>query len=159
MGLYRGWRPKLRDGALAMVLGLVALGGFAVYYTERYSIASPSMEPTLAVGEDVWAVRRYETPRRGQIVAFVHDGTILIKRVVGLPGEQIEAIDGQLMVSMAPLNESVWIDEPLPTGDFGPIELGENEYFLLGDNRPESIDSRHFGPITGDRLSYIVLGH
>jgi signal peptidase I len=142
---------------LAVILLLVLGGVIATYYLERFSIASGSMEPALEVGEVVWAVRRFQPIERGQVVAFEPSaGDILVKRVIGMPGERIEAVDGQLLVDRGTLNEAVWIDQPQPTETFGPVELGPDQYFVMGDNRAQSIDSRHFGPVALDELTYII---
>jgi signal peptidase I len=143
---------------LAVILAAVVLGGVLVYYTERFAIASVSMEPTLAVGDTVWALRRFRTPERGDLVAFESDGGVpLVKRIIGMPGERIEAIDGVVHIDRGQLDESVWTGVTIATDDFGPVELGPADYFVMGDNRSHSIDSRHYGPITEDQLAYIVL--
>lgn len=151
-------RHFVRDAALAIILATVVLGGVLVYYTERFSIASVSMEPTLPVGDTVWALRRFRSPERGDLVAFENGGGVpLVKRIVGMPGERIESIDGVVHVNRGALDESVWTGVTVETEDFGPVVLGADEYFVMGDNRSHSIDSRHYGPIVEEQLAYFVL--
>ena len=118
--------------------------------TGRFKIESVSMQPNLHEGEYVIVDKvsyRLGIPQRGDIVVFSIEGETrdLIKRVIGLPGETIEmsngivTIDGQLL------------DEPYvasPSGGVLPArQLGADEYFVMGDNRGNSKDSRVFGPI------------
>ncbi len=151
----------LKNAFVGLVLLTMALLGAGVYFTERYSVMTGSMEPTLEVGKTVWALRVSEAPNRGAIVSFENptragSGEVLIKRVVGLPGERVEAIDGVVHVDFEALDESGWLPSATATSDFGPIDLGPNHYFLLGDNRQHSIDSRTFGSIATDQIVYEI---
>lgn len=151
--------PDLIIGVMVAAILVMSAG---VYFFERYDIASESMDPTLEVGETVWAVRLYTPPERGDVIAFVNpmapdSDEIVIKRVVGMPGERVEAYDGVVHANYGPLNEGVWVDAPAPTEDFGPFELGDGEYFMMGDNRSRSADSRMFGPVPRSALLYRVV--
>ncbi len=144
---------------------VVAICGLAagLYYTERYQIRTGSMTPTLEVGETVWAVQMTRAPQRGDIVAFPNpaDPTgseILIKRVIGLPGEIVESRDGVVHIDLGQLDESVLYDDPEFTADFAPIEVAADEVFVMGDNRDESTDSRSFGPVPIDAIGYRIIG-
>lgn len=102
-------------------------------------IAGSSMENTLRSG-DVALVFRLAPPRRGSIMQCTFDGRSgsYVKRVIGTPGDTVEFSAGQLMVNDQPLSEP-YVSSP--TEDMR-ITLSENEYFVLGDNRAESYDSR-----------------
>jgi signal peptidase I len=87
----------------------------------------------------------------------------VVKRVIGLPGETIECIDGVVYIDGEVLDESAWIDEETASAweaeqgsafntDFEAVTLGEDEYFLMGDNRPISMDSRDVGAISKDDI-------
>jgi signal peptidase I len=87
-----------------------------------------------------------------------------IKRVVGLPGETIEMRDGTVHIDGEPLPEAPRAEGGYLTArhysDFGPVELGPDEYFMMGDNRPSSSDSRQFGAIPEDQIvgrAFVVI--
>ncbi len=95
--------------------------------------------------------------KHGQIVVFYatpeREGDPLIKRVIGVPGDTIAISDGQVYVN------GEWLAEPYVHGKFtdcssycGPLTLGPGEYFMMGDNRPVSRDSRSFGPIPAEQI-------
>ena len=106
------------------------------------------MEHTISVGDRVIGNRLAYTlgdPQRGDIAIFKFpddESQLFIKRVIGLPGDKIQIINGLVYVndSAEPLEEDYLPEEP--TGDFGPFYVPEDSYFMLGDNRNYSKDSR-----------------
>jgi signal peptidase I len=82
-------------------------------------------------------------------------GTKYLKRVVGLPGETIELRSNKLIRDGQPIAENYPATDA-PVADFGPVVLGEGQYFVLGDNRARSKDSRYIGPISHDQLRGLV---
>lgn len=96
-------------------------------------------------------------PQRGQIVIFFtspdRTSDPLIKRVIGLPGDTIELRDGGVRINGVPLNEPYLHDQFTSCNRYcKPIRLLPGTYFLMGDNRVNSLDSRDFGPIPADQI-------
>ena len=128
---------------------------------QAFYIPSASMEPTLEIGDRVLVNKlayRFGEPNRGDIVVFERPenssaGVVddLIKRVIGLPGETIEAHDGVVTINGAPLDEP-WLPEGTFTPDFAPVEVPDDHVFVLGDNRPNSEASNRFGPVDDDLI-------
>ena len=107
---------------------------------------------------------RFRSPNRGEVVVFRYPENpqeYFIKRIVALPGEKIEIIDGNVFIFNREhpdgfkLNETSYLSDNIKTYNVedGPVELMDNQYFVLGDNRYASKDSRSFGPL--DR-SFII---
>jgi signal peptidase I len=144
--------------AAALVVALV----IKTFLFQAFYIPSESMEPTLRPGDRVLVNKlSYDLHgiHRGDIVVFKRppaeagDPTIkdLIKRVIGLPGETIEARDGQVYINGQPLKES-YLPPGAVTTNLPLQKVGPGQYFVMGDNRTNSKDSRYIGTIPGSLI-------
>jgi signal peptidase I len=128
------------------------------YVGQRTKVSGDSMEATLHNEDNLIVDKisyRFRDPKRFEIVVFPYryqENTYYIKRIIGLPGETVQIIDGYVYIDGELLDESYGL-EVIEEGRYGiakePVKLGEDEYFVLGDNRNCSADSReeHVGLI------------
>jgi len=126
-------------------------------FTGRYQVLSVSMEPTLHEGQYLLVSKAsywFHGPERGDIVVVKplngdKNSIPLIKRLIGLPGDTIEARDGRIWINSVAINET-YVSGPL--GYVNRWTLATNEYFLLGDNRNNSSDSHSWGPVPKENI-------
>lgn len=133
------------------------------YIGQRTQIMGSSMEPTLSDGDNVYVDKfsyLNREPERFEIVVFPCEdqiGTYYIKRVIGLPGETIfiDKETGYVYINGEKLEEDYVVYKSKKDGIAGtPLTLGEDEYFVMGDNRDNSLDSRaaEFGPVKREEI-------
>lgn len=110
-------------------------------------VEGESMEPTLESGERVIfnkLIYLIDKPKRGDIVIIEHPTKNYVKRVIALPGETIEMKNHLLYIDGEHYDETFISEKAINhTGDFGPVEVPEDSYFVMGDNRAISKDSRN----------------
>ena len=151
-------KEKLEDKKVRGVLRLVfeiivtlafaALVGIAMF--QSVTMQESSMEPTISVGDRYFMNRviyRVSSPKRGDVIVFrtnaSDDAALHIRRVIGLPGETVQIVDGQILINGETYKEGR--DFPVisnPGMASSPVTLESGEYFVLGDNRNNSEDSR-----------------
>jgi signal peptidase I len=164
----RGYRVVI-EWAIILIAVLLCTVLLRTYVVQSFSIPSLSMYPTLQVGDRIIVNKLsydFHGIHRGDIVVFRRppledqDYADLVKRVIGLPGETISSKDGHVYIDGKQLNEP-WLP-PGPAsytgalpGDAhpqynlpGPVKIPQGEYYVMGDNRTDSEDSRFFGPIS-----------
>jgi signal peptidase I len=125
------------------------------FLAQPFLVKGASMEPNFKDGDYLLVDEisyRLRAPERGDVVVFRYPGdeaVFYIKRIVGLPKEEIEILGGRIAVSGRVLDED-YLPAALKTDSFNNARfvLGENQYFVLGDNRPFSSDSRRWGPVS-----------
>lgn len=112
------------------------------------TVPTGSMENTIMTGDRILALRTsywFGEPERGDVVVFEYPDdptgeTLYVKRIIGLPGDTVEVRGGEVLVNGEALEEP-YIKE-VTEGDFGPYTVPEDGYFMMGDNRNKSLDSR-----------------
>jgi signal peptidase I len=176
------WRRHLKP----FVVMVLILCSFRSAIADWNDVPTGSMNPTILEGDRIfvnklayglkipfttWHLLHWNEPQRGEIVVFNSpaDGTRLVKRVVGLPGDLVQMIDNRLLINGQPLHyttSAAQITEQLgPTNhkmqllprqpamrNFGPIRVPAGEYFMMGDNRDNSYDSRYIGTVKLDQI-------
>lgn len=125
--------------AAIILLAMLALYGFGPKGLRFFMVPSGSMEPTLQVG-DMLATLRFPEYHRGDIVVMRHNGEYLVKRVVGIPGDVLNVVDGALFIGGKYASEP-YIKEPMGYVIDRPVRVPEGQVFFLGDNRNHSEDS------------------
>jgi signal peptidase I len=146
-----------------LVIGGALLVAFLIktFLFQAFYIPSESMEPTLVDRDRVIVNKlsyRLHDVNRGDLVVFDRPPSEpptevdeLIKRVIALPGETIEARDGEIYIDGRLLSEP-YLRTPASSGNFGPVTVPDGHVFVMGDNRMNSRDSRVFGPIDQDLI-------
>jgi signal peptidase I len=147
--LRREIRSWGRDLVIALSLAVVII----VFFYQPVKVEGTSMTPLISDQERIFInkfVYRFEPIERGDVVVFWYplDRTkSFIKRVVGLPGDTVEIRSGHVYVNGKRLPEPYLPPESADSGSFGPTRVPRGEYFVLGDHRTSSNDSRVFGPV------------
>lgn len=111
-------------------------------------VNGPSMDNTLKHGQ-ILILNKLDKYKRGDIVVVDLGDEKIIKRIVGLPGESIYCLNGEIYINDEKIKEDYTSSETL---DFTKVFIQEDEYFVMGDNRPVSMDSRSFGPINKSQM-------
>ncbi|HEV2455528.1 MAG TPA: signal peptidase I [Verrucomicrobiae bacterium] len=195
--LRQYWRKEIRP----LLITALVLFSVRSSLADWNDVPSGSMNPTIIEGDRIfvnklaydlkvpfttWHLAQWSNPQRGDIVVFYspHDGTRLVKRVIGLPGDTVELRNEQLIINGKPVDYATLSPEisvQLPLGEqessqfatedlpghshavmalpgvparrsFGPVHVPDGSYFMMGDNRDNSFDSRYFGVVARDRI-------
>lgn len=129
--------------AISMIIILI----LRIYIFEIVKVSGDSMYPTLKDGQLIFLWKPISTLSRGDIVVFTSpDETELIKRVIGLPGENIEIENGIVYIENIEMDEKYQFDST-PPDSISEILISTDSVFVMGDNRNFSEDSRKFGTI------------
>ena len=140
---------ELLSWIVYIVIVVILSLGIITFVGQRTKVSGHSMETTLSDGDNLIVDKisyRFRDPERFEIIVFPFqyvEHTYYIKRIIGLPGETVQVIDGYVYINGEMLDENYGLevmDDPGIAAE--PITLGEDEYFVLGDNRNHSSDSR-----------------
>lgn len=158
--------PKIIKDILEMLVGsaVAVFLAFVIVFSVgmRTSVVGDSMEPVLCNGQEILMNRliyRISMPKRGDVVVFLPNGNqnshFYVKRVVGLPGETVQIRDGSVYIDGVLLAEDESLDKIADPGIAqNELELSSDEFFVLGDNRNSSEDSRsgNIGAVKKDTI-------
>lgn len=145
-----------------VIISFVSITLIYKFVAQPFIVKGASMEPTfenndfLLVDEFIY---RFRVPERGEVIVFRNprnEAEFYIKRIVGLPGEEVIIREGAVFIDGKMLDEQ-YVPESMRTmpGDYRFV-LTDNEYFVMGDNRLESSDSRSWGPLDKREIIGIV---
>ena len=140
------------------ILAVVIISIIVIYrfIAQPFLVQGASMEPNFSTGDYLLvdeATYYFREPSRGEVIVFENPNNTAeyyIKRIIGLPGEEVVVSDGEIAINGEVLEESYLQDGISVNGRY-VFQLDEDEFFVMGDNRPQSFDSRNWGPL-GEKL-------
>lgn len=152
--LWNSAQEWLRVIVIALAIALP----IRFFIAEPFVVNGASMDPTFSTGQFLIVDRiswRFEQPKRGEVVVFRYPNdpsTYYIKRIIGLPGETVSIEDGKVTIKAHPSDagtvlDETYIDSSHRSHETMHITLDKNHYFVMGDNRLQSSDSRVWGPL------------
>lgn len=165
-----GWMRSIKEAfsfigetVKIVLLALVIIVPVRMFLFQPFFVRGASMEPTFHNGDYLIIDElsyRFRAPRRGEVVVFrfpSDPSQFYIKRILGLPGETVRISGGKISVGLGAntlqgLEEAYLSAAHQNGGDFSPLTLGPDEYFMLGDNRGASSDSRRWGALDKDLI-------
>jgi signal peptidase I len=140
-----------------LVIAGLLIAFFRAFLFQNYVVEGQSMLNTLFPGERVIVSRIsyiIGRPARGDVIVLQYPldpKRDFVKRIIGLPGETVAIVNGQVFINGRPLPPETYVVYPSHT-DMAPLQLGPDEYFVMGDNRAGSSDSRVWGPLPARRI-------
>lgn len=135
-------------GPLATLFLIVVLVFYVFFSPHR--VNGDSMEPSLRHGERTLVTRGYDKPQRGDVIVFTainerNRPEDLVKRIVALPGDTVSVAGGVATVNGVPEAQGSFFADPSDTHVIEPVTVPQGMVFVMGDNRPVSLDSRYIG--------------
>ena len=145
-------KKKELIGWILTIVAAFAVFGILMIFVQPGVVDGSSMEPNYYEGDRFFVIRDWidDDYNYGDVVCVDIDGKIIIKRIIGLPGDVIELKDGYVYRNDVKIDESEYLDSSVKTESQGLATIfiiGEGEYFVLGDNRAVSFDGRLLGPV------------
>jgi len=176
-------KSLIREYAESIVIAILLALVIRTYLVQAFKIPSGSMEDTLLIGDHLLVnkfiygtklpfsdkrILKLRDPRRGDVIVFVYPedpSKDFIKRVIGTPGDVVEEKDKQLFVNGKPYanpheihkEKDIIPKEMNPRDTFGPITVPPGSYFVMGDNRDRSYDSRFWGFVSRDKIKGLAF--
>ncbi|MDO8668899.1 MAG: signal peptidase I [Candidatus Buchananbacteria bacterium] len=163
-GKFKRLLDFIWEMAKITLISLVIVLPIRYFLIQPFYVKGASMEPNfhdheyLIIDEISY---RFNEPKRGDIIVFKYPKDprqFFIKRVIGLPGETVKIDNGSIFITPVGGQSNVLkedylasgVETRLPVSGYGELKLKDNEYYLMGDNRDQSQDSRTFGPVRSD---------
>ena len=176
-------KSLIREYAESIIIAILLALVIRTYLVQAFKIPSGSMEDTLAIGDHLlvnkfiygtklpFSDKRLLTlrdPRRGDVIVFEYPedpSKDFIKRVIGTPGDVVEGKDKKIYVNGTPYEnphevhkeKDIIPKEMNPRDTFGPVKVPPNSYFMMGDNRDRSYDSRFWGFVSRDKIKGLAF--
>ncbi len=159
----------LWETAKLVIVALIIIVPLRYYVVQPFFVLGASMEPNFENGDYLIIDEisyKFSSPKRGDVVVFKYPFNpkeYYIKRIIGLPGETISFRNGKVFIKNKENPEGFFLDEKeymldgKETYGSGEVKLGVDEYFVLGDNRSASSDSRRWGPLKEEFIVGKVL--
>ena len=149
---------NVREWVQVIAIALIISLPIRFFIAEPFVVNGASMDPTFSTGQFLIVDRltyRFESPKRGDVIVFKYPGNTsiyYIKRIIGLPNESVSIRKGAVSITSSSTPGTIALKEPYVDAahksyDDFDIKLGSTEYFVMGDNRAQSFDSRAWGPL------------
>ncbi len=138
------------SGVATFVIALAIILPIRMFIFQPFYMQGASMEPNLTDGQYMLFKEYDKNYQRGEVIVFKYpknEKQFFLKRIIGLPGEKIEIKDGIVYINGKVLDESSYLSKDVQTKGLVGVTLGNDEYFVMGDNRMFSSDSRSWGPV------------
>lgn len=154
---------SLLEVAEVAVIAIVAVLLIRTFLVQPFLVSGDSMVPTFQNGDYLLVDQltyRLREPERGEVIVFRYprdEKVFFIKRIIGLPGERVEISNGMVTIVNGEYPQGlvlgeVYISSGLETIGEEDMVLGDGQYFVLGDNRSQSLDSRTWGPVVKSEI-------
>jgi signal peptidase I len=144
-----------------VLLAAIVVLPIRMFIAQPFIVSGSSMSPTFDNGEYLIIDEisyRFNEPQRGDIIVFKFPqdkSKFFIKRIIGLPDETVEIINGQIQITNDENSQGLILEEDYVSSkslDNGIFALESDEYFVMGDNRTDSLDSRNWGPLSEEYI-------
>jgi signal peptidase I len=159
-------RPRKKENffveiAKFTLLSLLIVLPIRLFFAQPFIVSGSSMDPTFSNGQYLIVDQityKFEKPKRNEVIIFRYprdQKKFFIKRIIGLPGETIELKNQSIIIYNETHPDGVELDEPYVQNkhtDNLKVSLKDNEYFMMGDNRSSSSDSRYWGPLPAELI-------